>query len=248
MRTTNDHIPSWRRLNGTPNLNEDSLHIWFVSLRQSDAQAAKMYTLLSEDERERVQKFCIDRARKHYCISRGSLRTILGRYTDNNPSAVRFNYSEFGKPSIDSEHIQFNVSHSGDVALIGVTKKHEIGIDVELIRNVKNASSIVMRYFSPRERSHYQCVPATEKLLAFYNGWTRKEAFTKAVGQGLYFPLDSFDVSLIPGQPSQLLSVREPSFSSHHWRIDSFTPTAGYKAAIAVPSNITPTYDYWRWN
>src|SRR5207237_4344548 len=124
---------------------------------------------------------------------------------------VKFTYSAEGKPNLDAFHISdlfFNVSHSEDLAAFAFTSGHRIGVDVEMIRQSVDVDEIPRRFFSSAEQRALAGLSATEKYQGFFNCWTRKEAYIKALGSGLSLPLRDFDVSLLPRGPSRLVATR----------------------------------------
>jgi 4'-phosphopantetheinyl transferase len=140
-----------------------------------------------------------------------------------------------GKPYLEHSlsGIQFNLSHSRELALCAVVWGRAVGIDIEEQRPVTDAARIITRYFSPAEQVEYLSVPEDERLAAFYRGWTRKEAYLKATGTGLATALDRFDVSLSP-QSAALLRIDGDRYSTKRWTLMDLDPAAGYAAAVAV--------------
>jgi 4'-phosphopantetheinyl transferase len=130
--------------------------------------------------------------------------------------------------------LRFNMSHSGDIAVYALSSRREVGVDVEEIRPLADADTIAERFFSRREHAEYRALPPGDRPLGFFQCWTRKEAFIKALGEGLSHPLDSFDVSLAPGLPAKLLYVRPGPGIKPSWRLQSFSPAPGFVAAIAA--------------
>jgi len=136
------------------------------------------------------------------------LRRLLGAQLQCAPATLQFAAGAHGKPHLGAEQasgLQFNLSHSGDQALLGCARDRELGVDIELWRSLGDEAALVRRYFSVAEQHAYAALPAAAQTAAFFQCWTRKEAYIKAVGRGLGLPLDSFDVSLGDGVPVQLL-------------------------------------------
>ena len=154
------------------------------------------------------------------------------------PEQLRFNYNSWGKPSLSEQQgglgPRFNVSHSHELALYGFTRNREIGLDIEYMREDMAGEQIAERFFSRAEVETLRTLPASQQTVAFFNCWTRKEAYLKARGQGLTLPLDDFDVSLSPGQPAQLLSVKSGPQELSRWSLKELQPGQGYVAAVAV--------------
>jgi 4'-phosphopantetheinyl transferase len=164
------------------------------------------------------------------------LRAILGRYLGSDPRRLRFHSNHYGKPSLaePAGWLRFNLSHSGGLALVAVTLDHELGVDVEQVRADLAGLSIAEQFFSPAEVATLRALPEPDRLQAFFNCWTRKEAFVKARGEGLSFPLKRFDVSLAPGEPAALLATHDDPAEAGRWTLHALSPGPGYVAAVAV--------------
>ena len=166
------------------------------------------------------------------------LRTILGHYLKMRPGQLRFRYSYYGKPYLaeedNREDLRFNLSHSGDLVLIAVTRGRDVGVNIERIRQDVLDEGIAERFFSQLEVATLRSLPADLQAGAFFNCWTRKEAYIKARGEGLSLPLDKFDVSLAPGEPARLLETRIGSEETSDWSMQELAVGAGYAAALVV--------------
>lgn len=172
-------------------------------------------------------------------MARGMLRAILGRYLEIKPQCVRFHYKPGGKPALcDDQGRQrphFNLSHSADVCLVAITPRQELGVDVEFLRPLPHVEKLAERYFSPAEYAVFSRVPANQKPVAFWNCWTRKEAYIKAIGEGLCVPLNRFEVSLLPGEPARFLSLDGDPKKASHWSLFHLEPLPNLLGALAVP-------------
>jgi 4'-phosphopantetheinyl transferase len=234
----------------TPELADAEVHIWRASLEIGSAAIQRFESQLADDERIRAERFIFDRDRTRFIAARGVLRDVLGRYLRRAPHTVEFVYGARGKPAIASGEerppIHFNLSHAHGLALIGITRKREIGIDVELIRPDFASDEIAKRYFSPKEIDRLNNLPRERRIEGFFHCWTRKEAYIKAKGDGLHIPLDSFDVSLSPDKPAQLFSADES-----RWRIEAFQPSIVQEqqytgAVVAEGKDWTARYFEWK--
>jgi len=222
---------------GIPELPDNEVHIWRASLEMDSATLRRFEGSQAYDEKIRAERFIFDRDRNRFIAARGVLRDVLGRYLQCPPHTIDFVYGPRGKPAIASggerPTIHFNLSHAHGLALIGITRKREIGIDVELIRPDFASEDIAKRYFSPKEIDCLNRLPGERKTEAFFLCWTRKEAYIKAKGDGLHIPLDRFDVSLSPDEPAQLSSADES-----RWRIEAFVssivPEERYAGAVVA--------------
>ena len=216
--------------------SENEVHVWRVPL--DDSRITELRSMLSPDECARADRFHFDRDRNHFIVARSSLRTILGAYLKKNPPELSFSYSNYGKPSLFGEpasnELRFNLSHANELALIAVTRNRAIGVDIEFIRPEFASEEIAERFFSRAEVSALRALPADKQNEAFFNCWTRKEAYIKARGMGLSLALDQFDVSLIPGEPAALLNIREEGQEISNWSLYDLYPGNDYIAALAV--------------
>jgi 4'-phosphopantetheinyl transferase len=219
----------------------NEVHVWRGSLDHAEPILARLRHLLSDDELARADRFHFERDRSRYISGRGQLRMLIGAHLGLAPDEIRFRYGAYEKPHLPGKQMWFNVSHSGSVVLFALTRIGEVGIDVELDDANFARERIAERFFSAREVAVLRSLPAELQARAFLSCWTRKEAFIKARGDGLALPLDSFDVSLAPGQRATLLrtewSGREPT----EWSLSDLSDRgAGYIAAIAVRSATPP--------
>lgn len=210
-----------------------------IGAEAADASAA----LLSCEERQRADRFAQDRERRRFTVARARLRELLGARLAVAPEAVAFEYAAGGKPRLHPRFgrlgadLRFNVSHHQDVAAFVFANGREVGIDVEGVRSLVDADAIAALVFSPREHRAYRALAPAQQPRAFFNGWTRKEAFVKALGEGLRYPLHRFDVSLAPGEPARLQRVDSTPGESCGWVLHAFTPGAELVGAVVVASD-----------
>lgn len=221
----------WRVPPGTLVLGVDDVHVWRATL---DQPPPHFLHNLAADEQAWAERFYFEKDREHFIVAHGVLRAILGRYLNRAPESLSFCYSAHGKPSLAGNAIRFNMSHSHGIALYAVTRGREVGIDIERIRSNVEVEEVAERFFSQREVAKLRTLPAGVQREAFFNCWTRKEAYIKARGEGLSLPLDQFDVSLAPGEPVALLGTRPDPSEAARWSLRELPPTPGYVAALAV--------------
>jgi 4'-phosphopantetheinyl transferase len=199
--------------------------------------SAALWQLLSRDERERAGKFRYAEHRQHYTVARASLRQLLAERLRIDPRAVEFVETKYGKPRLAPVHgsadVEFNLSHSGILALYAFTSGRAVGVDVELVREVPDADDLAERFFSPTETASLRALPIDRRSLAFLACWTRKEAFIKALGLGLSCPLDAFDVTIDPEAPARITRIEERIDRIANWTMHAFTPDPCYIAAVA---------------
>ena len=207
------------------------VHVWAANLdsqRSTDA--------LSPDERERIARFHHPEDRQRHAAARAALRELLGEYAAIDPGAVRFSYGPRGKPSLaePTDGIHFNLSHSEAVAVYAVALGAEVGVDIERVRPSDDLEDVARDYFSAREVAALLALPAALRPRAFFDCWTRKEAYIKAVGDGLACPLDRFEVTLAPGDPARLLTIDGDETAAERWTMWAFETLPGFSAALAI--------------
>ncbi len=224
----------WKPAPAPPGLAAGEVQVFSASL--DDLPLTTPLSWLSPDESRRASRFHFERDRRRFVATRGVLRGLLGRYLGVDPSALVFGYGPHGKPALGSpwQGLRFNVSHSGGLALLAFATDHEIGVDIEQERPVPEMDSITERNFSPRESAELRLLEERDRRRAFFRCWTRKEAFIKAVGDGLSHPLDAFAVTLAPGEPARLLHVAGDPEAPRRFRLEGLEPADGFAAALAV--------------
>lgn len=216
------------------------VRIWQAWLDQPQEVVEMLLTVLSSDERRKAGSFYFRRDQDRYIVGRGLLRIIISGYLKIEPGRLRFRYNSYGKPSLANEFnatsSKFNLSHSHGLAVFAVACGREIGIDLEMIREDFATMEIAEQCFSAREVAALRTLPPELRTQAFFTCWTRKEAYIKARGEGLSFPLDCFDVSLLPGEPACLLHVAGAAEEALRWSFREFDLGKGYVGSLAVQS------------
>jgi 4'-phosphopantetheinyl transferase len=225
--------------------------VWRISLDLPAATVKSLESTLSADERGRAARFRIPGGRERYIAAHACLRDILVRYLDCEPGQLMFSTNDYGKPSLRGHKLEFNLSHSGDFALVAVTRQRKVGVDLERIRSEMEVESIARRFFSQSELREWLAVPPDQRQIAFFHCWTRKEAFIKAHGSGLSYPLKNFDVSLTPGETALLRATRPDPEESARWTLLSLEVAPSYAAAVAVGQGLQANnlqVRLWDWN
>lgn len=226
-----------------------TIHIWQVSLEQPAPLTQQLEQLLSADEQARAARFHFERDRRRFIVGRGTLRTLLGRYVQVEPTRLEFCYGAQGKPYLAQEStggaLRFNLAHSHELAVYAFTREGEVGIDIEYLHPLADLDQIAARFFSKAESTSLLGLPQDQRLIAFFNCWTRKEAYLKALGEGLSHPLDQFQVSFIPGEPAQLLKVEKSPEEVARWSLTAFVPAPGYVAALMAEGR-DRSVAYWQ--
>ena len=218
-------------------LPDDEIQVWSTSLRGPGPGLADGARLLSPDELAKADRFHFARDRIAYVTARNWLRRVLGTYLGREPASLRFAYGEAGKPELAGERagdLRFNLSHSGDRALLAVTRGREVGIDVELVRTVE--TDLADTFFAAGELQALSLLRGAEWQAAFFRCWTRKEAYLKALGAGMSLRLDGFEVSLAPGSPASLVRVLSDATEAARWQMEDEPVGEDYAAALASPT------------
>jgi len=219
-------------------LADGEVHLWRASLKQTPDTLRQLHATLSADESGKAARYHFRKDRDHYIAARGLLRRLLGLYLARSPQSLRFTYGAYGKPALDglpgAEDLRFNVSHSHELALYAFARGRDVGVDIEHMRADFAGDDIAARFFSAHEVSMLRTLPTPQRTRAFFNCWTRKEAYIKARGEGLSHPLDQFDVSLIPGEPAALLGTRGDPQELTRWSLHALDAGEGYAAAVVV--------------
>jgi 4'-phosphopantetheinyl transferase len=215
----------------------EQIHVWGWPL-DSPLEAAQV-ALLDEEELDRFHRFRFEPDRTRFAIAHATVRKILGAYLQTAPDHVLFRTNRFGKPELagdqQSTPLHFNLSHSRSVALLALSKDIEVGVDIEDVHPVER--DVAESYFSAAERAALGSLDGNAWVDGFYRCWTRKEAILKGEGVGLNLALDSFDVSLAPGVPAELLDARPTAGFRHRWKLHDLPIAAGSAAALAAGSS-----------
>ncbi|ALB40067.1 MULTISPECIES: 4'-phosphopantetheinyl transferase HetI [Nostocales] len=213
----------------------NDVHIWRINLNSDELQLQFFRETLSSDEIARAERFYFPEHRQRFMAGRGTLRAILGQYLDIAPKQVEFEYQPRGKPLLAAKFadkgLLFNLSHSQDLALLGISYQHQIGVDLEYIRTMSDLEGLAKRFFSAREYEYLRLLSLAQQQQIFFRYWTCKEAYLKATGDGLV-QLEEIEIDLTPNQPSKLLV-------SGDWSLRELTPADNFAAAVVVAgSNI----------
>ena len=224
-------------------LKNDLVSLWLIDIEQHLASLAELSLLLDEKEQERASRFKFAKDRNCFIISKGILRVLLSRYLESPPESIEFITNKYGKPSLNINNTKiansffskfhFNLSHSQNFALIAITLDDPIGVDIEYMQEKIQKDDIASRFFAEEEHQEYFSLKEEEKLVGFYNAWTRKEAFIKALGKGVSQSLKSFAVNLSPQEKPQIVSVNNKKEQALLWQLHAFTPKKNYLAATS---------------
>lgn len=212
--------------------------VWRVFLSADPALVERLFPILSADEQARANRFATPELRMRYVISHAALRTLLGRAAGRDPGEIAFVHGSAGKPSLADGALDFNMSHGGNVALYALTRGAALGIDVEECRTIDDHLRIARRFFAENEYTELAALPRSQQTDAFFRCWTRKEAYVKALGDGLKAPLDAFEVTLRPGDAAAVLNVAGDPEAAARWRLHHLEPAPGYVGAVAAAAPI----------
>ena len=203
-------------------------------------EVTRLHALLSPAEQARAERFLSPLHRNRFAVAHGRLRGILAARLAVPPDSLQFDSAEHGKPHLAGPEsrsgLQFNLSHSADRGLVGWAEGRHLGVDVELWRPLGDEAALVRRFFSPAENAAYEALAQTERTRGFFECWTRKEAYIKAVGRGLGLPLDSFDVSFGAGCEPALLrpSPLVTPDSDRSWALAAPPSMPGISVAVVL--------------
>lgn len=238
----------WMKPPNELTLELNQVDIWRISINLASETVQWAESVLSADEFQRAARFHFDADRQRFIVSHACLRDVLSRYLDCKLDQIFFTVGEYGKPTLTSNpNLEFNISHSGDYALIAVARNHKVGIDVERLRDGLEIEKIARRFFSEEENSELAGLPPKQQTTGFFNCWTRKEAYIKAHGLGLSLHLESFDVSLTPNQPAILRATRPDATIASRWTLLSLDIDPQYAGAVAVEGG-NLDFRFWDWN
>jgi 4'-phosphopantetheinyl transferase len=234
----------WESAPSQLHLVDHDVHVWRANLDLTADELSKLLPFLNDEERNRAERFVFDKDRSRFIVARSTLRLLVAQYLHTSAETIEFSYGPQGKPSLrENSHLRFNLAHSDGLALYAFSLDRELGIDVESERRFSNMENgeIVQSHFSRKERREFYSLDPKLQNQAFYLGWTRKEAYLKARGEGLQIPLQSFDVSLTPGG---LVILR--SDDAARWELHSFSPEPDFAAALVV-EGANYKLRYWEW-
>jgi len=228
------------------NTSGDAVDVWLLDLPAAGATA---WTILAPDEIARAERFRFERDRARWVAARSGLRTILGSYNGRHPSSLRFRYGTHGKPALIREpgdpDLRFNLSHSRSLAVVAVATGRDVGVDVEAIGDGRDVEALAARFLTPHERAAFAALPHELRVRGFYGAWSRKEAFIKARGDALWLALQSFDVSLAPGEPARLLSTRPDPHEAARWTLCDIDVGPQFVAALAIQGAGCTVSQHW---
>ena len=215
---------------------KNEVHIWCARLDLDELSVSCACQRLSGDERKQALQLRTPLLRAKFIVSRTLLRMLIAHLCDCAPDRIQFSYGEYGKPSVENQFpsVQFNMSHSGDIAAYAFTAYDPLGLDIEQHRPMPDLEGIAFRFFNHSDFEELLHVSAPERVPSFFDCWVRKEAYVKGLGKGLSMPLDGFQVSFAPGQRTAVVTEHDDTEDSLAWSIVAFAPEVAYSGAVAV--------------
>lgn len=237
--------PHWLQIRPQTDRLQHEVHLWRIALDCPSTVAQACSSHLDGSERLRVSRFHFAEDAQRFSVAHGATRMILGHYLGVEPKLISYQTAAFGKPELAGallgDSLRFNLSHSHQLALLAVTRNREVGVDLEFVRPLPDFLEVARSFFARLEVQELeQIADEPGRTTAFYRCWTAKEAFVKAIGNGLSHPLDTFSVSFLPGQPAHLRSVAGKDDWTAAWSITTFDPHVDYAAALVVSGDSPP--------
>jgi 4'-phosphopantetheinyl transferase len=220
-------------------LEPDTVHVWAFTLAGSDDFVEACRNSLSPTERHRADRFVFARDRTRYTIAHAVLRHLLSRYCGIAPDLLQFEVTKSGKPSLQPSDeractLHFNLSHSDERALLGVSDGRELGVDIERVRSDVETLAISRHYFFGEERKAIEESLSVTRDTTFFRYWVAKEAVLKAQGVGLGFPLDRFCVHFLPGGHAAHIETLDAAVLEREWTVRMLPCETGWVGSVAA--------------
>jgi 4'-phosphopantetheinyl transferase len=235
--TGSRHPGSWSQAPSKIAFPTGHVDIWKICLDRP-ALGEPGAGVLSPGESLRASRFRFEKDRVHFVRCRSALRNVLARYIGFHADEIDFEYGSKGKPQLAAEQnprgLQFNVSHSANMALIAIGSQNRLGVDVERIRGDVDHAVLAERFFSRRERATLETLPNSLRLSGFFACWTRKESFLKATGDGFSFALADFSVSTHPDVDPSIEEILGNAEVGKQWFLADLSVADGYRASVCV--------------
>ncbi len=225
-------------LPATGRLGKNDVHVWLASLAVEPADFTRLEGALSEEERQRAERLRRAEDRTRFVAARGIVKHLLAAYLGEPPASLRFAYGSMGQPRLAEQtaelDLRFNLSHSCDLLLVALSRERAVGVDLEPIRRLSHREAVERRVFSTHERETLAALPDAQRLEAFFNGWTRKEAFAKAVGDGMWATMGRIEVTLDPVATPRLVRLDGSDEAAAAWTLFHLKPARGFIGALAA--------------
>ncbi len=223
----------WAEIAEPIQLNRREVHVWSSSLIVDDSRFQFYESCLDEREIARANRYTIEQARRYFVVARGTLKWLLSKYTDTNPTQIRFQLGPKGKPylhSNDETSLQFNSTDTKHEALFAFCWDAELGIDIELRSRSVRHELIASKKLTPGEFKLYQQCPENIRRQFFLSVWTRKEAYGKAKGFGMYYPMA--EIELVRSLKLEPISISDQS--GLVWQVIQLEPSPKLTACVVT--------------
>jgi len=219
-----------------PKIQPGDCHLWRLSLEESEKGLARLTQYLSSEERKRAEHFLVPAPRLQYIVTRSALRLLLGSYLGIPCETIQFCLNQYGKPSLPPPlaQLRFNVSHSGKLALIAISKEVDVGVDIEQHRLLNDGPGLAKMILCQEDLDQWLELSPNDQFRAFYQAWTRKEAVAKALGYGLTLDFKHLRVSFTPTAQTQLINIEPNLGVAREWTLIDINAGDGYSAALAA--------------
>ena len=235
----------WPVTERTPSLSAGEVHLWLIPTNQPEDVQNRAYATLDTDEKARADRFRVDHARQQHIIAHAALRTLLAEYQQIPARDLRFMQGERGKPVLETSHhpapLHFNLSHSGEYALLGLCRDHPLGVDIEQKSTIRDAPGLIKRFFTSIEARQLEGLSGAALLDRFYRLWTCKEALLKAEGVGITGGLDGFAINLeqyLPLSTKWHKTKHDHVWSNPDWMLTELQIPDGYAGAVACDPSV----------
>lgn len=229
-------MTQWIKTFEIPRLPRSEIHLWRVNLDRPTTEVSQLEKLMSAAEQEQAAQFHFTRDQSRFIVRHAVRRQLLSKHLGIAPTALKIDSGILQKPKIaaqlNPQGLRFNCSHSGDWALIALARELEVGVDLEQHQPLPDAAELAQSFFSDLEINELGRLPKSLQLRGFFDCWTRKEAFVKAIGLGLSFPLNHFSVTLAPDRPAMLLEVTGDPHAMEKWSMLSPDFLANHSTAL----------------
>lgn len=221
-------------------LGSDQVQVWTAAVPAGEKLTA-LTRMLSPSERERAERFRMPEPRRQFVFGRALLRQLLGACLNVDPATLAFGSEPRGKPFLEQSasdgDLRFNLSHSRSLVAVGLARGRDVGVDLEWIHHLADWSLVAARIFSARELDELYSLPEPRQREAFFNGWTRKEAYLKATGEGLTDALPAIEVALAPGQEPRLLRLYSDAEAARQWTMRAIPLPRDFAGAVAFETS-----------
>jgi 4'-phosphopantetheinyl transferase len=226
------------KLNSRMRIADDEIHAWVVDMCASESQCATLKRWLDRQEMERASRIPNLQTRRSFLVAHGVLRCLMARYLECDPGAIELATDPQGKPKLTSpEGMQFNMSHSAEWAAFAFSSNCAVGVDLEKVRALPGLPDLIRRVLCAEEAAELMDLSESDRARGFFCCWTRKEAYSKAVGMGLLTGFDKFCVAAHPDQPARMIHIGFDAAAAAAWAIDDLPMPPGYAGAVAYPGS-----------